>query len=161
MAGKIFINYRRGDDPGNTGRLFDRLQEVFSTDRLFMDVDSIEKDRVAAEAPQHYVAIGTRFAVFKFELTFDQWDACVADGGCNGYRPDDRGWGRGRRPVINVSWNDAQQYVAWLAKKTGRPYRLLTEAEWEYAARAGTATAYYWGDDIGKANAACDGCGSQ
>jgi len=62
--------------------------------------------------------------------------------------------------VINVSWNDAQQYVAWLSQVTGQPYRLLSEAEWEYAARAGTTTAYYWGDEIGTGNASCDGCGS-
>ena len=71
------------------------------------------------------------------------------------------GWGRGPQPVINVNWDDAQQYVAWLSRVTGQPYRLLTEAEWEYAARAGTTTAYYWGDEIGKGNANCDGCGSQ
>ena len=63
--------------------------------------------------------------------------------------------------MINVSWDDTQQYVAWLSRMTGQPYRLLTEAEWEYAARAGTTTAYYWGDEIGKGNANCDGCGSQ
>ena len=71
------------------------------------------------------------------------------------------GWGRGRQPVINVSWDDAQRYVAWLSRLTGQSYRLLTEAEWEYAARAGTTTAYYWGDEIGKGNANCNGCGSQ
>jgi formylglycine-generating enzyme required for sulfatase activity len=68
---------------------------------------------------------------------------------------------RDTKPVINVDWDDAQTYVAWLSKMTGQPYRLLTEAEWEYAARAGTTTAYYWGDDTGKGNANCDGCGSQ
>ena len=73
----------------------------------------------------------------------------------------DSGYGRDTKPVINVSWDDAQTYVAWLSKMTGRPYRLLTEAEWEYAARAGTTTAYYLGDDIGKGNANCNGCGSQ
>jgi formylglycine-generating enzyme required for sulfatase activity len=86
----------------------------------------------------------------------------VADGGCNGYKPSDQGWGRGYRPVINVSWDDAKAYVAWLAKKTDKFwYRLLTEAEYEYAARAGTTTAYPWGSAIGKNNANCDGCGSQ
>ena len=73
----------------------------------------------------------------------------------------DSGFGRGQQPVINVGWDDAQTYVAWLSKMTGQPYRLLTEAEWEYTARAGTTTAYYWGDDIGKGNANCVGCGSQ
>jgi formylglycine-generating enzyme required for sulfatase activity len=73
----------------------------------------------------------------------------------------DNGMGRGTKPVFNVSWDDAQQYVAWFTQMTGRPYRLLTEAEWEYPARAGTTTAYYWSDGIGKANANCNGCGSQ
>jgi formylglycine-generating enzyme required for sulfatase activity len=76
-------------------------------------------------------------------------------------RPPDQGWGRARQPVINVEWNDAKAYAGWLAKKTGRPYRLLSEAEYEYAARAGTQTAYPWGNNIGKNNANCDGCGSQ
>ncbi|MFL9827699.1 formylglycine-generating enzyme family protein, partial [Rhodoplanes sp. SY1] len=71
-----------------------------------------------------------------------------ADGGCNRYRPKDQGWGRGRRPVINVSWTDAQAYVDWLKKKTGKDYRLLSEAEREYVARAGTQTPFWWGSSI-------------
>ena len=78
------------------------------------------------------------------------------------------GWGRDNRPVVNVSWNDAKEYVGWLNRKTGRDpelvgqtYRLLSEAEWEYAARAGSTTAFWWGDDVGRNNANCDGCGSQ
>ena len=78
-----------------------------------------------------------------------------------GYRPDDEGWGRDNRPVINVSWEDAQSYVKWLSEQTGHAYRLPTEAEWEYAARAGTTTAYSWGNDVGRNLANCDGCGSQ
>jgi formylglycine-generating enzyme required for sulfatase activity len=103
------------------------------------------------------------FAVGKFEVTFDEWGACVAGGGCTGNpNPvDSGGWGKGRRPVINVSWDDAKEYVAWLSRKTGKTYRLLSDAEWEYAARAGTTTAYSWGDDIGKGNANCSSCGSQ
>jgi formylglycine-generating enzyme required for sulfatase activity len=111
--------------------------------------------------PQHNVTIAKPFAVSKFELTFAEWDACVADGGCDGYKPNDHGWGRGQRPVIAVNWFDATAYVAWLSKKTGKPYRLLSEAEYEYAARAGTTTAYPWGNEIGKNNANCNGCGSQ
>jgi formylglycine-generating enzyme required for sulfatase activity len=85
--------------------------------------------------------------VGKFEVTFQEWDACVAAGGC-AHRPDDQGWGRGRRPVINVSWYDAKEYAGWLSRKTGKTYRLLSEAEWEYAARAGTTTRYAFGDAI-------------
>jgi formylglycine-generating enzyme required for sulfatase activity len=113
------------------------------------------------EGPQHKVTIARQFAVGQFDLTFDDWDACAADGGCNGYKPSDQGWGRSRRPVINVSWDDTKAYVAWVAKKTGKPYRLLSETEYEYATRAGTTTAYPWGDAVDTNNANCDGCGSQ
>lgn len=87
------------------------------------------------------------YAVSKFEVTFEQWDVCVRDGGC-AHKPEDRGWGRGTRPVMDVNWYDAKQYVAWLSQKSGKGYRLLAETEWEYAARAGTTTAYYWGDGV-------------
>jgi formylglycine-generating enzyme required for sulfatase activity len=112
------------------------------------------------EQPQHTVTIARAFAVAKFAVTFDEWDACVGRGACGSVQ-DDRRWGRGSRPVINVSWDDAQSYVAWLVRLTGKRYRLLTEAEFEYAARAGTQTNYPWGDDVGKNNANCDGCGSE
>jgi formylglycine-generating enzyme required for sulfatase activity len=95
-------------------------------------------------------------------VTFDEWDTCVAYGDCP--RANDGGWGRGRRPVIYVSWDDAQSYVAWLNRVTGQRYRLLSEAEYEYATRAGTQTAYSWGDHFqlnGKAMANCNICGSQ
>jgi formylglycine-generating enzyme required for sulfatase activity len=112
------------------------------------------------EGPQHNVTIAQPFAVSKFELTFDAWDTCVAYGDCP-QDVSDGGFGRGRRPVANVTWDDAQRYVAWLSKMTGEAYRLLTESEYEYAARAGTQTAYPWGDEIGTNNANCNGCGSQ
>jgi formylglycine-generating enzyme required for sulfatase activity len=118
-----------------------------------------EKGRHTNEGPQRTVTIAKPFAVSKFDVTFDEWEACVSVGGCP--QVSDSGFGRGTRPVINVSWDEAQQYVAWFCKMTGRPYRLLTEAEWEYAARAGATTAYIWGDEIGKSNANCRGCGSQ
>ena len=118
-----------------------------------------ESNRVV-ERPQHTVTIAKPLAVSKYELKFDEWDACVAWGDCDP-RISDSGWGRGQRPVINVNWNDAKQYVAWLARVTGKPYRLLTDAEYEYATRAGTSTAYPWGDDIGENKANCNGCGSR
>ena len=112
------------------------------------------------EFPQHRVTIAKPFAVAKFELTFDEWDACVAGGGCGGYTPSASGWGRGQQPVISVSWDDAQRYVEWLSKMTGKPYRLLTDSEYEYATRAGTTTEYPWGNNIGRNNANCAACAS-
>jgi formylglycine-generating enzyme required for sulfatase activity len=113
------------------------------------------------ERPAHRISISQPFAAGRFEVTFAEWDACVADRGCN-YRPDDMGWGRGSRPVINVSYNDiAREYLPWLSAKTGKQYRFLTEAEWEYAARAGTETVYFWGNEVGHNRANCGGCGSQ
>jgi formylglycine-generating enzyme required for sulfatase activity len=99
-----------------------------------------------AECPDMIAIPGQTFAAGRFEVTFEDWDACVAGGGCNGYSPGDEGWGRAYRPVINVSWDDAQAYVQWLSQRTGQTYRLLTEAEWEIAARAGSTTDYSWGD---------------
>jgi len=109
------------------------------------------------ENPPHRVTIAKPFAIGKHEVTFDQWDACVADGGCK-HRPDDREWGRGDRPVINVSWLDAKAFVAWLSQKTGQTYRLPSEAEWEYAARGGTNSPYWWGRDVGSRQANCREC---
>ena len=107
-----------------------------------------EPDRNKNEGPQHIIQFARQFAVGRFAVTFDEWDACVAGGGCDGYTPNDNGWGRGNRPVIHVSWNDAQAYVAWLSSKTGKAYRLLTEAEREYVTRAGTTTPFWFGSTI-------------
>jgi formylglycine-generating enzyme required for sulfatase activity len=115
----------------------------------------------ASEKPLHKVTIAKAFAVSKFEVTFAEWDACAAAGGC-ARSPADQGWGRASRPVINISWDDATgEYLPWLSRTTGKTYRLLTEAEWEYAARSSTRTIYAWGNDIGKNRANCSGCGSQ
>jgi formylglycine-generating enzyme required for sulfatase activity len=132
---------------------------VVPAGEFWMGSPQIEKDRFKDEDPRHEVTFAKPFAVGKTEVTFAKWDACVAAGAC--LRATDNGWGRDDRPVINVSWDDAKEYTAWLSRITGKEYRLLTEAEWEYAARARTTTTYSWGDDIGKGNANCKGCGGQ
>ncbi len=112
---------------------------------FMMGSPASEEDRWDEVGPRHRVTIGYSFAVGVYEVTFAEWGACVRAGACGRYRPEDEGWGRGRRPVINVSWEDAQEYVRWLSRETEADYRLLSEAEWEYVARAGTETARYWG----------------
>ena len=121
---------------------------VLPAGSFMMGSPESEEGRDDDEGPMYEVRIEKPFAVGVYEVTFEEWDACAADGGCRGYRPADRGWGRGRQPVINVSWDDTQSYVSWLRGKTGEEYRLLSEAEWEYAARAGTTTRYSFGDEI-------------
>src|SRR5215471_10347834 len=118
-----------------------------------------EEERIEEEGPQHRVTFGKAFGVGTFAVTFEEWDACVADGGCNGYTPSDEGWGRGRRPVINVSWDDANVYAGWLSRKTGKTYRLLSEAEREYVTRAGTTTPFWWGTSISTQQANYNGNG--
>jgi formylglycine-generating enzyme required for sulfatase activity len=109
------------------------------------------------ENPVHRVTIAKPFAIGRYEVTFNEWDKCVEDGGCK-YRPEDREWGRGDRPVINISWLDAKAFVTWLSQKTGKTYRLPTEAEWEYAARGGTTSPYWWGREPGSRQANCREC---
>ena len=121
---------------------------IMPTGSFTMGSPASEEDRNDDEGPLRRVTISQPFAVGKYEVTFAEWKACVAGGGCNRHRPDDRNWGRGRRPVINVNWDDAKSYVAWLSRKTGRQYRLLTEPEWEYAARAGTMGRFHFGSTI-------------
>ena len=116
-----------------------------------------EEGRDDNEGPVHEVRIDYPLAVGMYPVTFDEWDACVSDGGCGGYEPEDKDWGRGIRPVINVSWEDAQSYMRWLSRKTGKVYRLLSESEWEYAARAGTETPFHTGRTISTKQANYDG----
>ena len=119
---------------------------------------SNDSDCFAAEKPVHRVTIPRPFAVSVREVTFEHYDRFTHPN-----KVDDEGWGRGGRPVINVSWNDAGEYVDWLSAQTGGTYRLLSEAEWEYAARAGSTTKYSWGDAIGTNRANCwsDECGDR
>jgi formylglycine-generating enzyme required for sulfatase activity len=133
---------------------------VVPTGEFMMGSSATEEFHSDDEGPQHRVVIATPFAVSRFTVTFDEWDACVTLGGCT-HQPGDQNWGRGDRPVINVSWEDARQYLKWLSERVGKPYRLLSEAEFEYAARGGSTTVYRWGDKLGVNNANCDGCGSQ
>lgn len=111
------------------------------------------------EKPEHTIAIKKPFAIGRREVTFAEWDQCADAGACK-HRPDDHGWGRGDRPAINVAWDDTKLFIAWLSQKTGQKYRLPSEAEWEYAARAGTKTPFWWGREIGAGRAQCDTCGS-
>jgi formylglycine-generating enzyme required for sulfatase activity len=110
-----------------------------------------------SEKPVHHVSIGAPFAIGKYEVTVEQWNACVAANACQKLTPESNT--SKTAPARDLSWDDAQQYVKWLSKVTGKPYRLPTEAEWEYADRGGTTTAYWWGDQMRKGNANCTNCG--
>ena len=117
-----------------------------------------EEGHFENEGPVRSVTVSHPFAIGKFEVTFAEWDACLSEGGCGGYRPVDR-WGRGDQPAIYVSFQDAKNYVRWLSRKTGFSYRLPNEAEWEYAARAGSKTRYSQGEAISTKQANFDGRG--
>src|SRR5208337_714439 len=147
---------------------------VVPAGQFMMGSPETEEGRYPNEGPLHKVTIASAFAVSKDDVTFADWNACVSVGGC---AKVDAIFGQDTTmPVVNVDWKDAEQYAVWFSAMTGKPYRLLSEAEWEYAARAGVTTAYYWGQEIGKVsattayywgqeigklNANCDGCGSR
>ncbi len=137
-------------EPGTVLRDCDECPEmvVVPAGSFMMGSPRSARGQYLDEVPRHEVTIGYPLAEGVYEVTFAEWHACVSAGGCEGYRPEDEGLGRGRQPVINASWEDAQTYVAWLSEETGEDYRLLSEAEWEYVARAGTETPWYWGEDL-------------
>ena len=112
------------------------------------------------ELPLTKVSISRSVAVSRYEITFDEWDACFSAGGCS-TRPSDRSWGRGKRPVINILLKDIDEYLSWLTNKTGHTYRLPSESEWEYAARAGSQTEFSWGDHMKMGAANCRECGTE
>ena len=111
------------------------------------------------EKPVREVMIAKAFSMSVAEITFNQWEVCVQSGVCS--TPDDHRWGRSRRPVINITWGEANTFIKFLRKRTGKIYRMPTEAEWEYAARAGTRTRYWWGNKPGKNRANCRKCGTE
>lgn len=144
---------------------------VIPAGQFLMGSPENEKGRDFTEGPQVAITIPKPFAVGKYELTWGEWEKCVAMRGCQDNSgkaygskqapqwSGDAGYGRDRRPVINVSWDDAAAYVNWLSSQTGESYRLLSEAEWEYAARAGSTGRFAWGDaeptcEPGQANTA-------
>ncbi|NBC34611.1 MAG: SUMF1/EgtB/PvdO family nonheme iron enzyme [Alphaproteobacteria bacterium] len=141
--------------PPKAGDVVEPAREGFPTlvyipaGTFIMGSPEDEEGRHNDEGPQRQVSVDA-FFMAQTETTFAQWEACVADGGCNDYQRDDEGWGGGQRPVINVSWNDAQSYVDWLNSKVedSNPFRLPSEAEWEYAARAGTTTRFAFGNHL-------------
>ena len=146
--------------PGDTFNHCDNCPEmvVLPPGSFMMGSPAEEKGRNDDEGPVHKVTIDYQFAVSVYEVTFNEWGYYVQQGECRDkYRPVDKGWGRADMPVIHVSWEDAQAYVQWLSQKTGRPYRLLSEAEWEYAARAGTDTPFHFGNTISTDQANYDG----
>ena len=115
-----------------------------------------------SERPAREVYIASSFAMSKHEVTFDDYDRYLkAKGGGRSDEAHDHGWGRGRRPVIHITRTDARAYAAWLSAQTGARYRLPSEAEWEYAARAGTETNWPWGDEFVPGRANCWECGSR
>ena len=151
-----------GGSAGVPGSVFQECPDcpemvVIPSGSFTMGSPSNEVDRQDDEGPRRNVRIARPFAMGVYEVTFSSWDACAAAGYCP-RGMDDQGWGRGARPVINVSWDDVQAFVRWMNSQVdGNPYRLPSEAEWEYAARAGSDTAFWWGNRISPDQANYDG----
>jgi formylglycine-generating enzyme required for sulfatase activity len=154
----LSLDRERALKPKDTFRECSECPEmVVVPDGSFMMGSPTDEPERNGREVQVRVTIARPFAVGRFAVTFAEWNACVADGGCKGYRPNDEGWGRDRRPVINVNWDDAKLYIDWLNARTGKIYRLLSEAEREYVARAGTKTPFWWGAAITPKQANYDG----
>ncbi len=144
--------------PGRRFRDCEECPELVVVPAGSFDMGSPESEagRYYNEGPVHRVRLSEPFAVGVYEVTFSEWAACRHGGGCS-HNPGDSGWGRGNRPVIGVNWEDAQEYVRWLSRETGSGYRLLSESEWEYAARGGTTGPFHFGGAITPGEANYDG----
>lgn len=155
---------KRSQRESSLNQVIEPEMVVVPAGKFVMGSPADEANRDNDEGPPHLVTIAKPFEVSKYEVTWANWDNCIANGGCK-YESTPRGTDErslhGNYPVVGISWVEAHQYTNWLSNKTGKKYRLLTEAEWEYAARAGTTTAYYWGKDIGSNLANCRECGNQ
>ena len=145
---------------------FKIIQDVISTDKFAPvmvtipagsnTLGDITGSGISREQPTYRVTITKPFAIGKYEVTFNEYDFFCEQTGRK--KPDDEAWGRGKHPVINVTWDDAHDYAKWLTSKTGQKYTLPSEAQWEYAARAGTQTNYWWGDKPGDKLSQCGDC---
>ena len=149
------------EDTTSPGRVFHDApiapeMVVIPAGDFLMGSPEAEKRRYEEEGPQHRVVIPTPFAMGKYAVTFEEFDHFVSESG-HGHHPHSNRWSRGSRPVIDVNWDDAVAYCRWLSEETGHDYRLPTEAEWEYACRAGTTTPFYFGETIGTDQANYDG----
>lgn len=144
------------EEPLKDGGTAPKVEKIASATFTMGDINGTGDDN---ESPVHDVNIPTGFYFSKYEVTFAQYDRFAEATGR--VKPPDNGWGRNNRPVINVSWYDAKAYTAWLTEQTGSEYRLPTEIEWEYSARAGSDTAYWYGNNVQPGYSVCDSCGSQ